>query len=835
VFGACAEAGNVPYEAIRDLLAGCVEHAPRSALAEHVVAHGAEIGRLTNRLTARVGAVGPLQAGDLDTTRRLLADAVVDLLRRLTALRPLLLVVDDLQWADHNSLHVLERLARSDIAGLMIVGTCREGHIGTGDFGGWLERLQRLPAVSVHGVGGLGQREMRVFLRDVAGHDLGDDGDRVVAHLFAETAGNPFFMVEVLRLLMLEGAIGRGEDGRWRVLTDLSLASAPHSIRAVVEERLGRLGAETSRVLEAAAVLGRDFDPQWIATMLGIEELRVLDLLDPAVRGSLVRETDVGAFEFAHALVQHTLYDTIGGTRRGALHRRAAITISATTGARSAPAATVADHWARTGRDDRPEVTAWSRRAGLAAMDALAPEDAAAWFERALAAASDDHDRLDLLIDLGRAQRWVDSTAFRTTLLAAASLAERLGDGAALVRAALANHRGGASRAGEVDRDRVEVLEKALSAVGDRDSADRALVLATIAMENSQGADIERSIGLADEALEVARRVGDEYTLFLVLLRITEATRIPATLDRRLLATRELFDIAERLDEPVQLGFAAVRDIRTKFEAARFDQVGRPFAVLDAVSHLDPFVQHNHSSLRAVDAQLHGRLAEAMTHAERARDLGLSENDATAVYVSTASMIRWDMGTLAEMVPVLERICRDFPGVVGFQPTAGLALVTAGETDRARQVLRAAAEQRFDHLPLNPLWAMTVSVYASLCIEVGDPSTAAMLYDLMAPLRGRANISVVSGNGLVTESLAALAVVAGRLDAAADDVADARAQADVLDAPVSAARSALTLARLHAAHGRDAAATAAAAVAAEGARRVGMARVAAQADVYARA
>ena len=329
--------------------------------------------------------------------------------------------------------------------------------------------------------------------------------------------------------------------------------------------------------------------------------------------------------------------------------------------------------------------------------------------------------------------------------------------------------------------------------------------------------------------------MGDEYTLFLVLLRITEATRIPATLDRRLLATRELFDIAERLDEPVQLGFAAVRDIRTKFEAARFDQVGRPFAVLDAVSHLDPFVQHNHSSLRAVDAQFHGRLDDALAHAERARELGLSENDATAVYVSTTSMIRWDMGTLGEMLPVLERICRDFPGVVGFQPTAGLALVTVGEVDRAREILRAAADQRFAHLPLNPLWAMTVSVYSSLCVEVGDAVTAAVLHDLMAPLRGRANISVVSSNGLVTESLAALAVVAGRLDAAAADVAEALAQADLLDARISTARSTLTLARLHAAHGRDLDARAAALATCGMARELGMARLATQAEGLVRA
>ena len=279
------------------------------------------------------------------------------------------------------------------------------------------------------------------------------------------------------------------------------------------------------------------------------------------------------------------------------------------------------------------------------------------------------------------------------------------------IRAALANHRGGASRAGEVDHERVAVLQKALAAAGSHDSSDRALLLATIAQERSQGGDIERTIELADDAIDVARRVGDDYTLFLVLLRVTEATRIPETLDRRLIATRELFDIAERLDDPVQLGFAAVRDIRTKFEAARFDDVDHAFTVLEAVDHYDPFVQHNHSSLKAVRAQFAGDLAGALEHAERARHLGVSENDAAAVYVSTASMIRWDMGTLDEMLPLLERIRRDFPGVVGFRPSVALGYVAAGRMDEARQILHDDAATGFD-VPLNPLWAMTMSVYA---------------------------------------------------------------------------------------------------------------------------
>ena len=827
-FGACDEAGRVPYEAVRDLVTTLVDRAPRTMLAEHTVQHGGELGRLTSRLTARLGAMGPLDSSDIDTTRRLLVDAVVDLVARLTAATPQLLIIDDLQWADRNTLHVVEALAAADLPGLLVVCTYRDGHAERGDFGGWFERLCRLDGVHALTLRGLAAAETLEFLEQAAGHSLDTDGPVIAAYLDAETGGNPFYMVEVLRLLVQERVVGTGPDGRWHLLGDLAGVSTPHSVRAVLEERLGRLGTDTVRILEAAAVLGRDFDPLVVADILGTDELAVLDRLETAATASLVREQSVGAYEFSHALVQHTLYDTISATRRGALHRKAALVLEASAGG-NPPAAILADHWSRTGRDDRAEICRWSHAAGLADMDALAPEDAVTWFERALAACDDPARRLDVMIELGKAQRWQDSNTFRTTLLAAASLAEQLGNGPALVRAALANHRGGASRAGEVDRERVPVLEKALAVVGTTDSAERALLLATIAQERSQGDEIERSIALADEAIDVARRVGDDYTLFLVLLRVTEATRIPATLDRRLIATRELFDIAERLDDPVQMGFAAVRDIRTKFEAARFDDVDHAFEVLEAVSHFDPFVQHNHASLRAVRAQVAGDLDTALHHAERARRLGLSENDAAAVYVATASMVLWDMGRLDSMLPLLERIQRDFPGVVGFRPSVGLGLVSAGRIDEARAILEADAAQHFTNLPLNPLWAMTISVYASLCIEVGDTDAARTLYDLMAPQRGRANISVVSSNGLVTESLAALALTAGAHATARQDALEALDQAGRLAAPVSATRTRLTLARWAAATGDATLQQSYAAEAFADAERLGMHRVAEQA------
>jgi hypothetical protein len=683
--------------------------------------------------------------------------------------------------------------------------------------------------VATISVGGLDHTEVLELLDRVAGHPMGDEGQRIATLLDDETHGNALFIVELLRHMRETGVVQRDAAGRWHVDEHLDSRTMSHGLRAVLMERFGRLGGDALRVLEVASVLGREFDPLDVSEVLHVGELLVLDQLEAAVRSSLVRETDVGRFEFAHALVQHTLYDNIGRTRRGALHREAAVALEKSRGD-AAPAAEMAHHWMSTGRDDRAEVARWARRAGSGAMAALAPEDAVVWFQRALTASADDHQRLDVMIELGAAQRWADSVVFRGTLLAAAALAEHLGDRDAYVRAALANHRGGASRAGEVDQERMDVLRLALEFVGDGDSRERALLLATMAQEDSQGSDIERSIALADEALRVARRVADDVTLFQVLLRVTEATRIPATLDRRLAATKELFDIAERLGDPVQLGFAAVREVRTKYEAAQFGEVDRAFRVMEAFGQLDPFVHHNHHSLRAVRAQIQGQLQAAMEFAELARELGGSEPDAPAVYVATTSMVRWDMGTLDEMLPVMERIVRDFPGVTGFRPSVGIAYLAAGRDEEALQILREGVANRFSDHPLNPLWAITISLYATICVEIGDAESAAVLYDVMSPLRGRANSSVVSMNGLVTEQLAALAVVMGDLPRAHGDAMEALAQAQRLGARVSATRVLLTLARWAIAAGESELAEQYAKEAADQADELGMRRVQSQAE-----
>ena len=376
-------------------------------------------------------------------------------------------------------------------------------------------------------------------------------------------------------------------------------------------------------------------------------ELAVLDHLESsggARFARCARPTSV-RFEFAHALVQHTLYENIGRTRRGAPSARPRWRWRSSAACRS-PAAAMAHHWMSTGRDDRRTwpLGAPCRLGGDGSprprgCGRLVPAGAHA---RRSTTTTDSR----VMIDLGAAQRWADSVVFRGTLARrrVAGRATRRRRRATCVLRSPIIAVAPAVRARSTRS--AWPCWRALEFVGDGDSAGRALLLATMAQEDSQGSDIERSIALADEALGVARRVGDDVTLFQVLLRITEATRIPATLERRLAATKELFDIAERLGDPVQLGFAAVAKVRTKYEAAQFDEVESGVPCDRCVQSPRPVraPQPSLSSAPCV-AQLHRRPAGRRCSSPSGRGLGGLRSPMRLR--STSPPRRWFAGTWA--------------------------------------------------------------------------------------------------------------------------------------------------------------------------------------------
>ncbi|HTY96958.1 MAG TPA: AAA family ATPase, partial [Solirubrobacteraceae bacterium] len=318
-WGACSEELAVPYEPWIGICTQIVEDAPKELLARHVERHQGELGRLARNLGDRVAELPPPQSSDPETERYLLFNAVGGLLGELGESVPACVVLDDLHWADGQSVALLKHLVRTvEHGALHLIATYRDSDLGKDHpLTAVLADLRAVEGVQRIALHGLGADEVAQLMTAVAGHELDADTIELAGQIAGETAGNPFFVGEILRGLSESGALVFDEDsGRWSIDSSTAIA-LPESVREVIERRVERLGDEALEVLTQAAVIGRVFDVELLESILEIKESALLDHLEAAVAASLLAESSerVGEFRFAHALINQTLYEGLGATR----------------------------------------------------------------------------------------------------------------------------------------------------------------------------------------------------------------------------------------------------------------------------------------------------------------------------------------------------------------------------------------------------------------------------------------------------------------------------------------------------------------------------------------
>lgn len=374
-WGAAAEDLGAPYGPWIQALSHYVEHAPEEVLVAHVERHGGEITRLIrDSLAARVAGVPAPQQTDPETGRYLLFEAVAGLIQAVSDHGPVLLVLDDLHWADSQTLSLLKHVAAatSDSA-LLVLGIYRESDLDRGHpLADALADLHRLDGVERRILRGLEVDEIAEVVAAVAGIEMDAAGLELAHDVAQETDGNPFFVAEVLRHLTESGAISQGSDGQWELRSPIADLELPDSLREVVCRRIERLGDELEQILTVAAVVGLTFDVELLDLLVDGDEEELLDALEGALKASVLVESPqrVGRFRFAHPLIKHAVYDAIGATRRGRLHRRVAEALEQlcrtdsgerqvaqlledTVGSAGGSAAILAYHWREAGDSQR--------------------------------------------------------------------------------------------------------------------------------------------------------------------------------------------------------------------------------------------------------------------------------------------------------------------------------------------------------------------------------------------------------------------------------------------------------------------------------------------------
>jgi class 3 adenylate cyclase/tetratricopeptide (TPR) repeat protein len=804
--GRCDEDLGVPYQPFVEALRHFVDHTSTEELAGCLGRYGGELARLVPELIDVPNLQSPLKS-DPETERYRLFDAVAAWLAAASFEEPILLLLDDLQWAAKPTLLLLRHVVRSsEPIRVLVLSTYRDSELAHDHpLVEVLADLRRHEGVQRLSLSGLDQAAVANFMAQAAGHEMDDEGLALARAIHTETEGNPFFVREVIRHLIETGAVEHRE-GRWATRLPLEELGIPESVRDVVGRRLSRLSEEANQALRVAAVVGVEFELPVVQAAGGLDEETLLSALEETAQARLTIEATSARYRFAHALVHDTLYGQLSTARQVTLHRKVAEAIEGVHAARlddHLPA--LAHHWSRASAPaaDTAKAVEYATRAGDRALAQLAPEEAARWYGQTLelhdVAGGSRELGAELLIRLGEAQRQAGQVVFRQTLLDAARVARDLGDTDRLVRAALANNRGLLSEAGAVDRERVEVLEAALVGLRNGDSASRARVLALLAEELIGAGDWPRRLDLADEALLVARRLGDEVTLARVLNLRNVTTHVPGMVDRRLAESAESLELTARLGDPLERYWALAFRLHAVSEAGELGEVDGLLAGMDTLARelsqpgLRWFVTF-HRSWREL---LAGRIDEADRLALEALQIGndTGQPDALSMYALQLWSVRLYQGRLAELAPLLRQAVVDNPGIPAFGAVLAHTLVELGDTDEAGQLLAAGKAHGFK-LPYDPGWWLGMACYAEVCSFFADESAAAALTEELRPLSGNLVFHVVGNQGAFDRYLGLLSAVLGRFDEAESYFRAAAQVHERIGAPACLARTRLDWARM---------------------------------------
>jgi class 3 adenylate cyclase/tetratricopeptide (TPR) repeat protein len=748
LYGRAEEDLGVPYGPWNEALTHLVSHAPPS-LIESLGPYAGSLVRLAPALTGQFGASDSVVTSDPEAARHILFSAVTSALRTAGELATVVVILDDLQWADAPSLQLLRHVAAaSEPMRLLLIGTFRESDVAAaGPLADLLAALHREPAASRVSLLGLDELELLAMMEGAAGQQIDEDGLSLRDELMAETDGNPFFVGELLRHLTETGGIYQ-EDGRWVSSSDLRSQGLPVSVREVIARRVERLGEPGTRVLATASVIGRDFDLSLLAAASELDEDTLLDVMDRAAEATLIENVDGNRCTFVHALIEYTLYESLAPARRARLHRRIAEAIEAQCRGRTqGRVGELAYHWAEAVvPEELDKAMGYARAAGDEALARLAPAEALRRYSQALSLLEQRQVeakgmRAELLLGLGVAQRQTGDAAYRETLLDVAHLAQDLGATELLAAAALANNRGFFSVAGVVDAERVAVLEAASDAMKGTESADRARLLALLASELTYGADLARRRDLMHQAVTMARNIGDPATLVDVINQTSPATTDPETLGELLSLTAEGFEAARSIGDPVLQFWSALQRCFACYQAGIVIEADEALSVARRVAERlgQPIIRMHVTFVMATRAMLAGDLDEAERLSIEAVELGSStgQPDIAAFFAGQFGVIRVMQGRGAEIVELVRQATAENPGIPAFATFLAGIYCDLDRPEEARAVLEPFVADGFPSIPRDLIWLITMSNIAYAVAELGWTDAAGPVLERLSPFIGQ--------------------------------------------------------------------------------------------------
>ncbi|GAA1928977.1 BTAD domain-containing putative transcriptional regulator [Nocardioides marmoribigeumensis] len=720
------------------------------------------------------------------------ADALLGALRTGP---PSVVVLDDLHWADAESLRLLRRVATgiADVP-LLLVPATRDAPAEVGPV--LAETLAQLARLGAHRVdlAGLEARDVRDW---VSFHHGLAVSEAVADRIIERTGGNPFFVTELVRLLVAEGVLNDPSARSWD--------SVPTGVRDVVRHRLAQVDPPAAAVAGTAAVAGREFDVAVVATAAGLGLDEVLEHLEPLLMMGLLDEVGPGRARFSHALVRDAVHESLSPAVRARTHAAVAAAIEAHhLGRVHEHSAELAEHYrlagpaharsawlfAVAGAEDAAARSAHDEalRLSVTAAELQAGDPEAGAVERERVALA----RARALVWLSRpVEAWAPAAEAATSALGR-------GDADAAAAALLVvteNLVWGWRGYPDWDEDALLLWQAVRERVAD--PVTHAHLTAALAFEHFLvPGRAEQSTRLAEEALEEVRRsTADKRHRLAVLQLATSALMRPETLVRRAALLDEAVELATARGDHAAL--AAVLSHRASDRAAlgQLDE-----ARSDADRSHELAVRHHHSQTRLVVGWVRAMLLQVDERFEEAEQAiaELESLQATmamagqGIELAQLATLRDLQGRMAEVEPALREVAPFHPA---FRELHGLSMVATGRLDELRRRLGAYDEQPPIHEDY--LWVGLTVVRARVWAALGDPGAVADLRTQLAPYAGWLGGTIaVTFQGSVHQTLGELALVAGDRDAAADHLARAREVHERLGLGLWVARTDALLARL---------------------------------------
>jgi class 3 adenylate cyclase len=413
--GRCYETEHVvPLLPFAEAIRAYVVHEPPDDLLKELGEGASDVASLVSEVRQRLPDLPQSGRPEGDEARYHLLESVSTFLLNAAAVHPIVLVLDDLHWADAPSLRLLCHLARRlPDSRLLVVGTYREVEITRGHpLTEALGDLRRERGFEHLALGGLSPPEVHELLEALAERRLDDSEATLSEALWRETEGNPFFLEEVVRHLLETGGAS-WEAGKWTIdPASIEGLKIPQGIREVVSRRFSGLPSETREVLARAAVLGREFDVTVLGRMGGLDDDALVEAVEEALDARLIVEVGGSqgqpAYAFAQPVVRQTLYEELSVPRRQRLHRSAAEAIEALHTANLTPhLGALASHYRQAGPAEAGRAIECGVAAGEAALAGFAYDEAARHWEAVLElleAVGDAEARAQLLARLGDLQ-----------------------------------------------------------------------------------------------------------------------------------------------------------------------------------------------------------------------------------------------------------------------------------------------------------------------------------------------------------------------------------------------------------------------------------------------